>query len=287
MQEDHNDHLQEREFDLLIDALITFGERLRGKPYAYGTKNIHLAGGLGLKILHHAISFRHLAVGYALELNGKTFDPQIDFASGFILVRAALETYLTLNHIYITPADEAEYKFRFDAWDYAGYHERLKHFPADPQFQQQYQKESAEMARLEHTLQNDLCFFRLSTGLQEKLLDKGEWRLNKAWWQLAVEAGFNQDYFNQHYRYLCGYAHSNRISVIQIQQVTDLAGQKQMLYGSMGLLMVVLAKHTYDYIHLIPELKVLVPEDDPAYRLVLQWKQIGEQLNIQTASSSS
>ena len=276
MQEDISDSLYEPDFDGLIDALITFGGQLVGQAYTYGTKNFYLGEGLGRKILQHAISFKQLSESYQLKLMGKAYERQIDFASGCILARAALETYLTFNHIFIAAATTAQHEFRFQAWDYAGYHERLKNYPADPQFQRKYNKEMTEKEALRLILENDSHYKVLSEGLKRNLIRKGEWRLEKSWSDLAVAAGFEKIFFEQQYRYLCGFAHSSRISVIQIQQITDLDQQKQMLYGPMAILMVVLAKHSYDYIQTIPELRMAVDISSTAYQLVLKWKQVGE-----------
>lgn len=135
-----------------------------------------------------------------------------------------------------------------------------------------------DLGALQEIIENHPYYQHLSEGLKKNLIRKGEWRLEKSWSDLAVAAGFNKTFFERQYRYLCGFAHSNRISVIQIQQVTDLHKQKQMLYGSMAIQMVVLAKHSYDYIQAMPELRVAIDTSSAAYQLVMQWKQIGENL---------
>lgn len=52
-----------------------------------------------------------------------------------------------------------------------------------------------------------------------------------------------------------------------------------MSLGCVGTLMVVIAKHVYDYIELLPELKKLVNINSPEFQLIYLWKQIGKNLN--------
>lgn len=174
----------EQDFELLINAFIEIGNSVDGQK-TIGDQRLYYAEGIGQKVMSHAISAHYLAKGYQVQGNNYSYRPQVDFGSMIVLTRAALESYLTLNYVFVSGADEEEKKFH--------------------------------------------------------------------------------------------HAHSSRLSIIQVQQTKDLTSQIDMAKASIAILMVVLAKFMYDYIHLIPELKHLA-ESDPRYVMIRTWKMIGESL---------
>jgi hypothetical protein len=99
------------------------------------------------------------------------------------------------------------------------------------------------------------------------------------WFELAKRAGFNEGYFRKQYMFLSSYSHSNRLSVIQIQQVKTLAEQTEMANAFVGIAMVLLAKYSYDYVQIIPPLKNKVDLASDKYRIIRIYKNIGELLS--------
>jgi len=269
-----------KDFDDLIMAFIHIGNLLQGTKNVFGTKNLIYAEGLSQKILQHTLAVKQLISPYSLFIKGTPYQPRIEFSSIFVLVRAALETYLTLNHIYTTSENQLELEFRFHAWDLAGYLERLKYPAMSAESLLQQSEETKASLLVKNEIENNPYFMRLGDKLQKEVF-KGNWRLSKGWSELAVNAGFNKSFFDTNYKFLCGYAHSGRLSVLQILQTKDVKDQESMSLGCVGTLMVVIAKHVYDYIELLPELKKAVQINSPEFQLISLWKQIGENLNTE------
>ena len=103
----------DRDFELLIKVSIDIGNRLTNVGIPDYNNTISFAEGLGQKIINHVLSAQYLYTGYQLNLDGKLYTPKIDFASIAILTRAALETYLNFNHIFISPQNLDDHIFRF------------------------------------------------------------------------------------------------------------------------------------------------------------------------------
>lgn len=266
----------ELDFDLLLNGAIEIGNRLQGQKLPADIAGIYYAEGLGQKIIHHCLSVRHLFKGYQLLTAEQLYGTKVDFASIAILVRAALETYLTLHHVFVASQDPEELRFRFACWHLGGFTDRAGF---DPKNQSQIDlkvSEAKSIADLQAEIKASPCFQALTPKHQNMVL-KGEWRIDKGWAVLAVNAGFQEAFFKQQYKFLCGYAHSSRLSIIQIQQSGGLQQQTEMAKASVGVAMVVLAKFMFDYIHLIPALRE-AKHELPTFPMISIWKAVGGEL---------
>jgi len=266
----------ERDFDLLINISLEIGNKLQGQKIPENGQFIYYAEGLGQKIINHILTARNLFNGYQLVIGKNIYEPKIDYSSIAILTRAALETYLSFNYIFVAVQNDKEKEFRFLCWDLAGYVERSDFEPKIEKHFELKESERKVIEKLRNQLSENSIFKKLSTKNQARALN-GQWRLDNSWNQLAVKAGFNKEYFRQQYKFLCGYAHSSRLSIIQIQQNKSIDQQREMAIASVGTLMVILAKHMYDYIEIMPQL-IDVKQDISKYQIILAWKTIGEQI---------
>jgi len=269
---DYDDQL-----DTLISTFIKIGNSMAKKPNPLSDNSLLYSEGLGRKVLHHAISIRHLYKGVRLITNDGAFTPQIDFASICILTRAALETYLAFNYIYIAPSNPKESYCKFLFWDLSGYIERSKYLPKSDDHQKLKDQEEQMILKLTDEIKNEPYFQNLTSKMQRLALN-GKWRLDQTWSKLAVKSGFSETFFNQQYSFLCGYAHSGRVSVMQIMVTKELEKQWEMAQASIGVLMVVLAKTTYDYVNLIPGIKSHIDTSSEECNVITRWKTIGENL---------
>lgn len=266
----------ELDFDLLIKASIEIGNRLDGQKNPSERETLVFAEGLGQKIIHHTLSVRHLFEGYQLATDKHLFVKQVDFASIAILTRAALETYLTLSYVFVSPQNEEELEFRFKCWHLAGFLDRVGFDPKEVEHVKLKDSEKQAIDKLTIEIQALPFFKSLPKRNQDQAL-KGFWRLDNAWVNLATQSGFSEAFFRQQYKFLCGYAHSSRLCIIQIQQTKDIERQREMAKASIGVLMVVIAKFMYDYIQIIPELKAVEKEIE-ALPMISSWKMVGENL---------
>ena len=266
----------ELDFDVLINASVEIGNLMQGKKIPEHSQIIYFAEGLSQKIIRHIMTARYLVKGYQLGDDKNLFKPMIDYASIIILTRAALETYLALNYVFIAENNEELKKFRFICWDLAGYMERADVKVNTEENIIKKQEEANAIESIKKDLLENAIFKSLTPNEQKKAL-KGEWRLNYKWHDLATKAGFNEIYFRQQYKFLCGYAHASRLSVIQIQQNKTFEKQKEMTWASIGTLIIILAKHMYDYIEIMPQLRA-IKNDLTKYPIILVWKNFGDQM---------
>lgn len=90
---------------------------------------------------------RYLLNGYQLGIENNLFEPKVDFGSIIILTRAALETYLALNYIFIAENNHSLQDFRYLCWDLAGYLERAN-MPAKVDHHKQLKEDEAKQIEL-------------------------------------------------------------------------------------------------------------------------------------------
>jgi hypothetical protein len=265
------------DFDILIDAAIQIGKMMQGVKVEKSPVQFHLAEGLGKKIVNHTLSARHLIQGYQLKLLSSNYEPKIDIASIAVLTRAAMETYLTLNHVFVAKECDTTRELRFLSWDLAGYIERADFTAKDPEHIKLKEKEVKEANRRILELEKLVAYQELNSKKKKQII-RGNWRANASWHDLAIESGFNSDYFSQQYKYLCSYAHSGRLSVIQVQQNDTFKIQQDMADSFMGTLMMILAKNMIDYIKIFPNLE-LVKQNRDLYSIIFLWKEIAERID--------
>jgi hypothetical protein len=212
-----------------------------------------------------------LSLGYQFE----DHEPTIDFASISILARSVLETYLTLHYLFVSPVDEDERQFKLHAW-YLGGLDRIKYKPAFSDNLKKYEEEMTRAMELREAIKQTGYFQRLNEQGKKGVL-KGNWRIG-AWVDLAKKAGFDEGYFRKQYLFLSAYVHSNNLSVFQIQQIKDLDVKRQMAESFFIVPMLVLGKYAYDYVELMPGLKVKIDFNSQKYKVLLQYKNIAENL---------
>lgn len=271
MYEDFN-----RDFELLVKVSIDIGNRLTNVDIPDYNNSISFAEGLGQKIINHVLSANYLYSGYQLNLEGKLYTPKIDFASIAILARAALETYLTFNHIFISPKNVDDHIFRFSCWDLAGFIERVNFHASTEEHIKLKEFEKGEIEKLKIKINALELYQQLPANIQ-KIAMKGQWKLEKNWADLATNSGFSTSFFQPQYKFLCAYSHSSRLSVMQVQQNKNIEQQLEMASSLTTILMVVLAKFMFDYIELLPQLHEVKNEAD-IYQIILGWKDIAERL---------
>jgi hypothetical protein len=270
------DDNHEIDFQLLIKAALEIGNSLDGRKILTGNPNIYFAEGIGQKIISHAISAHYLSHGYQVATEKHLYVGQIDFSSVSILVRAAFESYLTFNYVFVSAKNDDELAFRFRCWNLGGFVDRADFIPTEEKHVKLKEYEKSQINLIKSELLNSEIFKNLKSQEKKAALN-GRWRLSNSWSDLAVSAGFNQKFFDDQYGFLCSHAHSSRLSIIQIQQTKDLESQNEMTKASIGILMVVVAKYLYDYINLIPELHHF-KDDKEKYHIIAVWKAIGEGL---------
>jgi len=266
--------LKETDYIKLLRTIIQVGEANKGLE-AGSDDRILDAEGLLLKFFGHASSLLYLSRSTTIQdifpdIPISFFDP----GSINILARAALETFLVFHYIFIAPQSETEKDFRYVSWVYAGLLERQKYPVHSPQGKQKLQSEKQGIDLLKEKLQRNAYFRKLPSKQQDGLLRHGKWRFS-SWKDIALSAGLNEATAKGFYNFLCGYAHANYISILQIRQAENANDQKHLFAAAINLVMIAMANMIRSYCNLFPKSKNAIQEKDAA-QIVENWVFVGQ-----------
>ena len=233
-------------------------------------QRLYYAESLAVKMFRHLASMRQIADGLTMTFPSAKFS-HIDHSSVMLLARATVETYLTFFYVFVDPATENQQKFRFKAWMLAGLIDRQKIYSINKEGND-VQKSEAKMIK---TLKDDLVNLEHFIALDEKekgMILKGNWKMRNSWGSLASIAGFNDTYFKNIYSYMCGYAHSSYISILQISQARSIEDQKGLSNIMLSVGVVIMSHFLFTYASLFNNAKVALDNNPEIKKLAETWR---------------
>lgn len=142
----------------------------------------------------------------------------IDYSSIFILTRAIIENYLTLNYIYFNSLPEDEKHFRFLLWEVSGLVSRQQYEPKNKQFKAQRVKEKRIIDDIKRDIKLLPEFKRLRQAHIKKLEQYGLPRIES--WHKLLEVSDLNNIFASSYSLFSSYAHSEFISILQLKKTS-------------------------------------------------------------------
>jgi hypothetical protein len=230
------------------------------------------AEGLILKFVGHVTAALVLSRSTSLpDLGIRFFDP----GSISVLARSAVETFLVFHHVFVAPTHPAEADIRYMAWQLGGLADRQRFPLHSPAGEKLLEHEAAQIAALRAHIQDNPLFATLSEKQRKQIL-RGRWRAGGdgqdiPWKALALNAGFNEDSANGIYHYLCGYAHSSWISVLQLRQARTREEQGQLMGFPLSSLGAVVAHMIKAVCRVFPKSLDALEADPKAQELVEIW----------------
>ena len=172
-----------------------------------------------LKIVFHSLSISTIAEGQ--EISSKQLKGSvkiIDISSTYILTRALLETFLTLEYIYMSDIPEEEKYFRFKLWEISGLLTRQSFDPGiHPDMQQKKEEEAKEIEDIRKQIEADPFYSELNKNQKWKLNNYGLPRIN-SWNDLIEESRLATEFTSSTYKLFSNYAHSEFLSILQLKQ---------------------------------------------------------------------
>lgn len=265
------------EYPLLLHHMVTVSGSMGGQPVGDEPSMVHIEG-ISMKLIFHASAAYSLYRGTTLRYDEKTFLQFTDFSSIAVLTRSALETFLAFHFVYCDPATADERRFRFLCWHYGGYLDRQELPVISDEGAKLLQNEAAQMEDVKKEILAHPIFNTLSKKQQDKILD-GQWRMGFSWPALAEKAGFNKEYFTGIYSHLCGYAHTSRLSINQVQQAKDRAIQQDSAEACLSYCLITMANFLFSFASLFPVADRAFKEDQSAYDLALEWREVGRNIH--------
>lgn len=260
----------------LLRALMETCGAMKGTPSGPDGRMLH-AEGMAQKLLNHVCSALHLWSGTTVpELDCSLIDP----ASFNVVCRAALETCLAFHYVFVFPKSESEKEFRHLVWVRAGLVSRQGYACEEDENVRKREEEMDVIHKIEARLQSNAFFASLPDKRKRSLIagslnDRCRWR-DPGWKDIALKAGFSSRVAAEMYSFLCGYAHSDYLSVLQIHQARTLDDQRLLCQGILTLLLYAMAFFIEAYTVLFPKARQAIRTEDAC--LVRLYKEIGSTL---------
>jgi len=198
----------EEEFAVLASSVVAL---VKTVPWQTDKKTQDAAG-LFIKLYNHVSSAFHLARGMH---SPTSTEKQYDFASVFVLCRAAFETFLRFYHIFVQPIPQDERDCRYYGWILSSLLRKQKYPATLEENKEILAAEKGVITDIEKRLAANPCYQGLTPKERRSLRWDGKL---DGWSKIADDAG-QDDWTAKHsYDYLCGHAHSGAASVLQICQ---------------------------------------------------------------------
>ena len=214
---------------------------------------LHETEALAAKLFNHLATIRHLWGGTNLPMIDGRPQQFTDHSSISILVRAAFETYLTYYYIYgDTKSNVDTRKLRHSLWRLRGLLDRQGFTCISSENAHILDREKALIADILKRVEANSVFNTLGAK-EQTAAKKGNWRLNHSWVDLAEIAGFDRQVFASVYSYLCSYAHSGQLSILQIGQAISREDQRQLAVHSKYYGILLMSHFILSFTELIPD----------------------------------
>ena len=241
----------ENEYILLLDFLVRLVASRKGLPLNEETRWSGDTQHVAAKFQMHLGSLFYLTRSTKLPQLGGYDISYIDYPSLFVLARAAYETYLTFNFIFVAPCDTAEKKLRHRVWELGALVDRQKFPVTEAENISKMESEKEILDTLRQEILSDDVYASLHPEKQKEAR-RGNWQLGYHWADLAEFAGLDRDEFKAEYKFLCSYAHTGNLSVFQMSQGSDAKTQTEMAETNLGLALGIMAHFISDYIRVYP-----------------------------------
>jgi len=175
---------------------------------------------LFIKILLATKSIIELGKGTKVSALTKESDVVlIDFPSINIIARSIIEAFLTLEYLFFNNLDIEERKFRFYIWQISGYKARQNFFNERGELKENINKklesELSEIKRLKSIIEKSPYYKEIGKQRLWKLDTYGLPRLI-SWLELIKQSILKTSIFEIPYKLYSNYAHSEFISLIQM-----------------------------------------------------------------------
>jgi hypothetical protein len=272
---------REEEYLSLLRHFVRVTGALRGEQISDGW--MAFAEGMSMKLFGHVSSLYLLYQGTKIPLERNSNIDFIDHGSINVLTRAAFETALAFHFIFCDSNDIEERRFRFLCWDLAGFLERQELHTISEEGRVLKEREAKMLEEVKKEITEHPSFKKYSNKQKARILE-GNWRFWHSWTDIAVKAGYSKEYFESIYSYLCGYAHTGRLSVLQIQQAISKKDQKMLAKVCLDYGLIIISNFLFGYSSLFPKVKVVFESDQTAYDIARIWREIGQQISNESTS---
>jgi hypothetical protein len=244
-----------------------------GREIAEDAAWLQDAEDLAVKLFNHLGTIRYLWNGTNLPIINGRPRQYVDHSSITVLLRAAFETYLCYYYIYGDLGCSAETrKLRHDIWSLGGLLDREDATSIADCGIPVLERDKQVIARLLSDIEDNPAFRTLASKYQKKA-NNGIWRLDKSWPDLAELAGFDKSLFTDVYSYLCSYAHSGGLSLLQVSQADSLRDQQYLSEFAIQGAMILMSNFVVSYGNVFPDAgRILSEASAEIAEVVRKWR---------------
>jgi hypothetical protein len=266
----------------LVSLLGTSIDSLKGWVPPGPDDRLNCAEGLAVKFLIHALSILYLKRGTILPDFPLMSVRFVDPGSINVLVRAALETYLSFHFVFAAPLSTDDQNYRYWAYKAAGLVGRQQLNTSTLEHAKKQLDEKVILTNL-HNMLDSNCIFQQLSKKQQTFVKQGNWRQypqeQVSWKQIALSAGLSTTIATTMYGHLSGYAHSDSLSIMQISQSLNNKEQDHITNSSMMTTNIAAANFINDFSKIFSLAKAALDSYPNGHNIVDLWTKIGQSLD--------
>ena len=256
----------------LNDMLLLFARMIdseTGKKIISGEDWKNDGQVLAIKIFRHIATAQQISAGLNVEFSGLPKISHIDHSSVAVVVRAAIEVYLTFNYVF-SGADVELSKYRHKLWRRSGLIDRSKMLANTEESRKVLE---AEKQMADHLFEEIVAspYYAKSNRDDRKIINNGGWKPQGGLYSVSAHADMHERYFSDIYNHLSGHAHCSFISAIQIRDAVDFNAQQMLAVSGRQVLCVIISHFMFSYVKLFPAADLVMKLDARMYELTSTW----------------
>ena len=215
-------------YDNLVQALSTCFYERNKRNQTYKTERLYHINLLTQKFILHCHAIKNILSGYNLSINNVPEIHILDPFSIFVLKRALIENYLTINYLTLS-TNEEEAELRFKIWMKFGLSKRDCFELISEKAESVHISDLINIETLDKEIRQSEYFCRLSPEKQVNLFKifKKDWKIifkdnlfNVVSWQKLIDyTGMKEEIKGNIYNFLSWHSHSQSISTLQLAEM--------------------------------------------------------------------
>lgn len=195
---------------------------------------------LGVKIFRHIATAQQISTGIGFEFGAGQVFSHIDHSSVAVIVRAAIESYLAFNYIFVNQEEDL-FIYRHKLWLRSRLIDRSKILANTPESKKVLLQEAESIKQFYNEITSSL-YYQKGNRDERKEIDKGNWKPKGGWHAITYKTDIHQRYFSDIYNHLSGPSHASFISALQIRHASNIE-QQAMLAGAARQILCMVISH--------------------------------------------
>lgn len=224
---------------------------------------------LSVKIFRHIATAQQISAGIDFEFGEGLIFSHIDHSSVAVVVRAAIESYLAFNYIFVNQ-DESLSIYRYKLWSRAGLIDRSKLLANTSKSKNVLSREAESIKELYNDIARD-SHYQKNNREEKKEIDKGNWKPKGGWHAITNKTDIHQRYFSDIYNQLSGHSHASFISALQIRDARSIEQQAMLAGGMRQILCMVISHFIFSYVKLFPTAKAVMASNPELTEIADRW----------------